>query len=350
MRFTRRRFLAGIAAGSLIPAGALAQPRREVVDGAGRKVTIPARVERVYAAGPPASVLAFAVAPDRLIGWTSPFRDYERPFVAPKYADLPTLGRLTGRGNTANVEVVIAARPDLIVDYGAITATYASLADRVQAQTGIPYALLDGDFDRTADSVEQFGRIVGEEKRAADLARYTRETIADVAGRVARIPPAERPRVYYGRGPRGLNTGLTGSINVESIEQVGAVNVAAELGRGGLVQVSVEQILRWNPDVIVTIDPSFFAAVRRDPLWREIAAVKSGRVYLAPNAPFGWIDFPPSINRLIGLRWLCRVLYPEAFPEDLRPAVRDFYARMYHQTPSEAQLDALLASVRPQPA
>lgn len=61
-----------------------------------------------------------------------------------------------------------------------------------------------------------------------------------------------------------------------------------------------------------------------------------------PNVPFGWIDFPPSINRLIGLRWLARILYPDAFPEDLRPIVRDFYTRCYHQTPSEAQLDVLL--------
>jgi iron complex transport system substrate-binding protein len=347
VRRARRRFLAGLAALPLAPR-TLAQARREIVDSAGRKVALPARVDRVYAAGPPASVVAFAVAPDKLIGWTSHFRDYERPFVAPKYADLPALGRLTGRGNTANVEVVIAARPDLIFDYGSVRPTFASLADRVQAQTGIPYVLLDGDFDRMADSIEEFGRIVGEEKRGSELAAYARETVADIARRLATIPPARRPRVYYGRGPRGLDTGLAGSINMESIEQVGAVNVAAELGRGGLVQVSVEQVLRWNPDVVVTIDPNFFASVRRDPLWREIAAVKSGRVYLAPNAPFGWIDFPPSINRLIGLRWLCRVLYPEAFPEDLRPAVRDFYARIYHQTPTDAQLDALLASVRPQ--
>ena len=59
--------------------------------------------------------------------------------------------------------------------------------------------------------------------------------------------------------------------------------------------------------------------------------------------PFGWIDFPPSINRLIGLRWLARILYPQAFPEDLRPIVRDFYTRCYHQTPTEAQLDQLAA-------
>jgi iron complex transport system substrate-binding protein len=113
------------------------------------------------------------------------------------------------------------------------------------------------------------------------------------------------------------------------------------------VQVSIEQVLLWNPDVIVTIESNFHAAARTHPQWRDLPAVKAGRVYLAPTLPFGWIDSPPSINRLIGLRWLARILYPDAFPEDLRPIVRDFYTRCYHQTPTDAQLDQLLRQPAP---
>ena len=342
----RRRLLALGAALALAPA-ARAQQGRTLTDDAGRRVTVPAGVTRIYAAGPPASVLAFAVAPDRLIGWTTPFRPAERPYVAPKYADLPTLGRLTGRGNTANVEVVLAAKPDLIVDYGAVTPTFASLADRVQQQTGIPYLLLDGAFDRMAAAIRTVGAVTGETARAEALARYAEETVGDVTRRIARIPPDRRPRVYYGRGPRGLDTGLAGSINVESLERVGRRQCRRGTRAGGLVQVSLEQVLRWNPDVIVTTDPNFAASVRSDPLWRGIAAVRAGRVHLAPGVPFGWIDFPPSINRLIGLRWLARILYPDAFLEDLRPVVREFYTRFYHQAPTDAQLDALVASALP---
>ena len=337
-----RRGLVAAIAGCFLPAFAHGQGRRAHTDGAGRRVELPARVERIYASGPPASILVFAVAPDKLIGWTSAWREAEKPFIAKKYADLPTLGRLTGRGNTANVEVVLGAKPDVIIDYGTVSSTLASLADRVQQQTGIPYLLLDGDFDRMADAIRQVAAISNEEKRGEALARYAQETVADINGRVAKVPAGRRPRVYYGRGPQGLVTGLAGSINVESIEQLGAVNVAAGLGRGGLVQVSIEQVLRWNPDVVLTIDPNFYAVAPAHPLWRELPAIKAGRLHLAPSLPFGWIDFPPSINRLIGLRWLARILYPEAFPEDLRPIVRDFYTRCYHQVPSEAQLDQLL--------
>lgn len=343
----RRQFLRIAAATALYPHSVLPQERRALIDGAGRRITLPGKVNRIYAAGPPASILIFAVAPDKLIGWTSAWRDAERPFIAQRYVDLPTLGRLTGRGNTANVEVVLQAKPDFIIDYGTVSPTLASLADRVQAQTGIPYVLLDGDFNRMADAIREVGRIANEEKRAESLVRYTQETVSDIRQRVARVPASGRPRVYYGRGLQGLNTGLAGSISAEFIEQMGAVNVAAELGKGGLVQVSIEQVLRWNPDVVVTIDPNFHAVARVHPTWRELPAIKAGRFHLAPNVPFGWIDFPPSVNRLIGLRWLARILYPAVFPEDLRPIVRDFYSRCYHQTPSEAQLDQLLGPSTP---
>jgi iron complex transport system substrate-binding protein len=341
----RRRLIAAAAAACVAPL-ARAQAR-EFVDDAGRRVAVPARSARVFAAGPPASVLVFAVAPDALLGWTTAFRPDERPFVDARYADLPTLGRLTGRGNTANVEVVLAARPDLVVDYGSVTPTFASLADRVQSQTGIPYVLLDGSFDRMAAAIRAFGKLAGLDSSAESLAGYAEQTVADITRRVAAIPSTARPRVYYGRGPRGLDTGLAGSINVESLERVGAINVAAELGRGGLVQVSVEQVLRWDPEVIITTDPNFDVAVRKDPVWQGVSAVRKGRIHLAPAVPFGWIDFPPSLNRLIGLRWLVRVLYPDVFPEDLRPAVRDFYGRFYHRVPDDSQIDMLLASVRP---
>ena len=299
---------------------------------------IPANVSRVYAAGPPASILLFALAPDTLVGWTSAFRANERPFVPERYADLPVLGRLTGRGNTANPETVLAARPDIVFDYGTVNDTYASLADRVQSQTGVPYLLIDGSFDRMGDAFELLGDIVGRRAQGEAFARDARAAVADVAARVARIAPADRPRVYYARGPRGLETGRPGSINVEAIERAGAVNVAGDLGPGGLAQVSIEQVLQWNPDTIVALDPNFLAGIGDNALWRAIAAVRRGRVFAPPGVPFGWIDFPPSVNRLLGLRWLGSAFYPAQFAEPLGPLVADFFERYYHRRPSPEQI------------
>jgi iron complex transport system substrate-binding protein len=158
------------------------------------------------------------------------------------------------------------------------------------------------------------------------------------------VPAARRLSVYYARGPKGLETAARGSINVESLERVGARNVAESLA-GNVSTVSPEQVLAWDPEVIVALDPGFVAAVRADPLWKSVKAVREGRVYLVPQAPFPWVDFPPSVNRLIGLKWLGRILYPDQFPDDLRQETRSFYTLFYQQAPTEAQLDALLAGV-----
>src|SRR5882757_437418 len=111
-RFSLRAVLALLLV--LIAAGAA--QARTVTDSAGRKVEVPDRIERVFAAGPPASILLYMLAPEKMTGWPDPPRAEERPYIAPQYRDLPALGRLTGRGGTANLEVVLKARPDLVLD------------------------------------------------------------------------------------------------------------------------------------------------------------------------------------------------------------------------------------------
>jgi len=338
MSFDRRALLAGLSAALLAPRYARAAT---VADSAGRTVPVPERVERVFPAGPPAAIFLYTLAPELLLGWPRANRPEEREFLLPDVGSRPEVGRITGRGNTANLEVVLALKPELILDVGSVNQTYVSLADRVQQQTGIPYALLDGRFDGIAQGYRTLGALIGRREQGEDFARVTDEMMKTITGRTAVVPNGSRPRVYYARGPRGLETGLGGSINVETIELL-AQNVAGET-RGGLANVSIEQVLLWNPEVIITIDRDFAASVRNDPAWAPVKAVRDGRVHLSPKLPFGWVDFPPCVNRLIGLQWLAKILYPDLFPEDLRALTRDFYARFYHVTPSDQQIDRVLA-------
>jgi iron complex transport system substrate-binding protein len=323
---------------------ALAAPalaERPMLDAAGRYVVVPDRVERVYAAGPPASILVHAINPDKLLGWTRALRPEEARYFQDRYARLPELGRLTGRGNTANVEVLLNARPDLVVDVGATAPVFVSLADRVQQQTGLPYLLLDGRFEAIPETLRAMGHAMGDGAPAARLAEYCERALREVAARVARVPAEKRPRAYYGRGPQGLQTALGGSINAQVMEYLGAKNVAGTT-RGGLSVVSMEQVLAWNPETIFTSDPNFYREVWGDPRWASVAAVRAKRVYLSPHLPFGWFDFPPGPNRIIGLYWAGKILYPDLFPEDLRAKTAEFYRLFYHRTPDAAQLDALL--------
>lgn len=313
-----------------------------VMDGAGRMVTVPPRTERVFPAGPPAAIQHYTLQPRSLLGWPRANRSAELPYLDPAIGARAEIGRLTGRGNTTNLEVLLALKPDLILDIGSVARTFVEVADRVAAQTGIPYALLDGRLDKLVESYRLHGQLTGETARAEELARACDDVIRTCRARIATVPTEKRPRVYYARGPRGLDTGLGGSINVETIEFMGAVNVAGGV-RGGLATVSLEQVLIWNPEVIITIDQDFAASVRSDPSWAAIAAVREGRVHLSPRLPFGWVDFPPAVNRVPGLWWLGKILYPTLFPEDLTAITRDFYGRFYHRVPDDAQIAHVLA-------
>src|SRR5207244_12515952 len=154
----RRDVMAGLAASLLLPGRAHAA---NVTDGAGRSVAVPARVERVFPAGPPAAIVLYTLAPDLLLGWPRANRPDEREFLLPDIGGRPEVGRITGRGNTANLEVVLSLKPDLILDIGSVNATYVSLADRVQEQTKIPYTLLDGRFEGIPLSYRTHGALIG---------------------------------------------------------------------------------------------------------------------------------------------------------------------------------------------
>lgn len=326
----------------LLPAPASAQERL-VQDATGRAVAVPAAVERVFAAGPPASIFVYALAPETLLGWTRQPTPEEAALLPPAYAALPTAGRLTGRGGSANLEAVMALAPDLIVDVGSTTPTYVDLALRVQQQSGIPALLFGGRLEETAETFRALGRALGRPERGAELAGWIEAEVAEIRERIAALPEQGRPRVYYARGPAGLETALSGSINVEVLDLLGVVNVAGDaLGRGGLASVSLEQVLAWDPEVIVTVDDRLPETIRDEPLWQRVRAVREGRVFLAPRLPFPWVDFPPGPNRLPGLRWLAGLLYPEAFPEPIEARLRDFYRLFYHREPTRQETAALL--------
>jgi iron complex transport system substrate-binding protein len=344
----RQRPLAVFFAAAIALAPLSVAAQTAFTDDGGRTISLPARVDRVFPAGPPASADLLIVAPEKLIGLTHGLTPAEGAFVPAPVARLPAIGRLTGRGETINLESLKSLAPDLIVDVGYVGDNFVGLANRMQQQTGVPYVLIGGALADTPGTLRKLGTVLGTPARAEALARYAEETLNLLKSRIPNQPQQQRPTIYLARGPRGLEAGTGGSINAEVIEAVGARNVATPAAGGrGLVSVSMEQVLGWRPDFIIANDPAFYAAIWQDPAWQQVPAVREKHVYQAPALPFGWADEPPAANRLIGLRWLAKLLYPALFPEDIRAEARRFYALFYQREPSEKQLDALLARAAP---
>jgi len=179
MSLTRRAMLAASAA-LLVPPAARAA---SITDAAGRAIAIPETVARVFPAGPPAAIMLYTLAPDLLLGWPRANRAEECAFMLPDVCARPEVGRLTGRGNTANLESVLVLKPDLILDVGSTSPTFASLAAHVQEQTGIPYALLDGRWAPRQVIIDQVMRELKVAALASDFG-------ADQHPRPVRIPKA----------------------------------------------------------------------------------------------------------------------------------------------------------------
>jgi iron complex transport system substrate-binding protein len=320
----------------------------DFVDSAERYVALPNQIGRVMAADQSAAVLVYVLAPEKLIGWSRPLSREQRAYIPATFARLPIVGQLSGPAPTAAADAVARLHPDLIIYTGIVSPEAAARADEIQHQTRVPYIVLDGSIQTVPDTLNIVGAMLGVGERGQDLAHDARTAIDGLRGRLLITESTSRPLVYYGLGPDGLETGLAHSEVMTAIDQAGAINVAAHLGIGDLTRVTREQIFQWNPALIIAQQRSFYNALLHSRDWRGLAAVAQKRVYLAPSDPFGWIDNPAGVNRIIGLPWLSSLCYPAVYQEDLRATVRDFYDKFYRIKLTDKQLDALVRSAEAQ--
>ena len=339
--------LAGGAVAAELPSG-----KQVVEDATGRRVTMPnsTKIRKVYPAGPPAAVLLFTLAPEKLAGWTIGLDDAQKALLPESVRGLPKVGRLSGKGSTANVEEVLKSGVDMVLDVGTVSGSSHALAKDTAERTGLPTLLMDGTFDKLPATYRTLGRVLGCEKRGEELASYLERNLSEIRDGLAQVPAGPRPRVYYGRGPKALDTAVAGSVNAEALERAGLDNVAKAAGpRGAVVPVSPEDLLVWNPELILTIEAPAFEHVKSDPVFHTLAAVKTGQVYLSPGRPFGWIDYPPSVNRLLGVFWLTHLLYPTIFHGDLAAKVAEFHKVVYQRALAPAELADLMKGLQKKP-
>jgi iron complex transport system substrate-binding protein len=324
---------------------------RIVTDMAGRQVEVPAQIHRVLCMSPSGTVLIYTLDPELLLGWNYTPDAGERAYLPEPYRDLPTIGGWFGKDTTGNLEKIMQTHPDVLIS---MDDTYSiALAERVQGQTHIPVFILDSRLEHLPEAYEKAGELLGSAPRAAELAAECRRTLNEIRKKVASIPQDKRRRYYYAEGPRGLETEPGGSMHVEALNFVGGVDEATGLpGQTGYGRspVSMEQVLLWNPEIVIsardhtTSASEFYKTVWTDSTWQLVAAVRNREVYETPQYPFSWLDRPPSVNRIMGIKWLANLFYPEIFRYDMRQETRHFYETFYHLRLSEAQLDELLST------
>ncbi len=267
----------------------------EVTDATGRVVTVPDRIDRVLPAGPPAAVLLAAIAPGQMVGFSLPIAEPARAALAPAAARLPQVPRLTAKQDaTAAIQPL---HPDLIIDYGTVSPRYKQLAQETQQRTGVPTLLFDGALDQIPQVARTLGKLLHQQTQAEAVARFA-ETILALP-----VPADVHPRVFYARGADGMLAAAPDSDVTAVFSRLGW-HVVAPDGTGTFRSTSLEAIRALDPDIIILSDPAMQDALAHSEAWGSLRAVREGKAYIAPSTPFGWIEEPPSINRLLGLAWL----------------------------------------------
>ncbi len=321
---------------------------REITDMAGRKVTVPTaeNIKSVFSTGPVAAIFLYMVAPDKLLGWNYELNDVEKSIILDKYQDLPNFGM----GDAVNYEAVIAANPTIAINSGKINDAMVSDCDALSESLGIPVVAVDNELNNSAEAFRFMGELLGVEDHAEELAQYAEQVFTDINA-LSDIPEEKKVSVYFGNGEDSLETAPRGSQHAQILDAINAVNVAdLELGDGSRVQISAEQLLAWDPDVIVVngepkADKSGSSAaedILSNPDYASLKAVQDQKVYGTPNAPFSWVDRPAGPNRLIGMRWFSALIYPEYIKCDINEEIHKFFDLFYHVDLSDEQLENVL--------
>lgn len=321
-----------------------------VTDMEGHTVAVPDAPARIYTLSPPDTLLVYAIDPCLLVGWNYPTPGTAAGWLPACAAKLPILGGFFGQGMTPNKEALLAAKPDLVVT-GSMAKPQAAF-NSFFTEAGIPVVAIESATPADyAPALRFLGKVLNRRERADKLADYAEKTLADIQAGLDKIPQDKRVTVYYAEGGDGLYTEGRGSFHTLVLDQAGGVNVhpTPQTRRYGMDKVTMETVLGYAPQVILVQDAKCRDMILASPTWREIPAVKNGRVLLLPDTPFNWFDRPPSFMRLLGVKWLAQAFYPDVFPYDMTKETKEFLKLFLQTDINDATAQALLAGKTAKP-
>lgn len=319
---------------------------RVFTDSTGREVTVPAQIDKVAVSGPLAQIVLFALCPDKLVGVANEWDESAQQYLDEKYYNLPLLGQLYGGKGELNLEMLLSSGAQVVIDVGEAKSTIVEDMNDLQEQTGIPFLHIDAKLVSMDETYTMLGDLLGMTDEARTLADYCRSTY-DKATAIA--AGAEKANLLYITGDTGLNVIARGSYHAEVIDllsnNLAVVDEPSSKGTGN--EVDMEQILNWDPSIVFFAPGSIYSTVADNENWQTIPAIKDGKYYEVPFGPYNWMGFPPSVQRILGMQWMAKVLYPEAADYDMYEVTQTYFQLFYHCDLTIDQYNALVDNSLP---
>lgn len=313
-----------------------ADPARAVTDMAGRKVVLPGRIERVATLGslPVINSFVFTMGEGRrivngLADFNKPHWKYQTVF-APQLAAQPTMQQ---PNREPNLEALLAAKPDVVITM------HRESVERVAA-LGIPVVFLAW---REAEDVKPcmtvLGQVFGKPEVAQRYGAWFDGTVARVQEGLRGVPAEQRPKVLYLQ-PETLSQPRL--IAEWWIPAAGGISVTDDKRKTETRTFTMEQVLLWNPDILLLASPEGLERVRKDPTFAGLKAVKSGQMHLVPVGAHTWSN--RTAEQPLTVLWGAKTFHPQRFASlDIGAETRRFYRDYFGYTLNDAQLAEILS-------
>ena len=319
---------------------------REFTDSTGRTVTLPEDITKIAISGPLSQIYILPLAGDLLVGVSTAYAEDAQSYLPAYLYEKAEIGQLYGGKGEMDLEALLAAAPEVVIDIGEPKKTTAEDLSALTEQTGIPFIHIDATVATAPEAYRILGKLLDREEKAEELAAWCESTYAMIGAMMEKVDAdGARKTLLYCLGDKGVNVIARGSFHAETInfmsENLAVVEDVVSGGAGN--EVDLEQILLWDPDVIIFAPDSCYGDIASSEQWQSAGAVARGEYYKTPSGPYGWLSSPPAVQRYLGMLWLGELLYPGYAEYDLQEKVTEYYRLFYGCDLTDAMYQALTA-------
>lgn len=323
----------------------------EFTDSTGRSVSLPAEITKIAISGPLSQIYILPLAGDMLVGVSNAYAEDAQIYLPEYMQEKIEIGQLYGGKGEMDLEALLAAAPDVVIDIGEAKKTTAEDLSALTDQTGIPFIHIDATVATAPEAYRTLGKLLNREEKAEELALWCESTYEKMAAMMAQVDAdGARKSLLYCLGDKGVNVIAEGSFHAETInmlsDNLAVVEDVVSSGAGN--EVDLEQILLWNPDVIIFAPDSCYEEIAASAQWQSAEAVANGNYYKTPTGPYGWLSSPPAVQRYLGMLWLGLILYPDYIEYDLQQEVTAYYKLFYGCDLTDEMYRSLVADALPE--
>ncbi len=320
-------------------------------DSVGRDVELPNEIKSFIPSGPVAQMMLLALAPERMAALATKISDNQKQYLPTYIPELTYVGQLYGSADV-NRETLAAIGPDVIIDLGEPKKTIVEDMDNMTKQTGVPSIHITATINRCGEAYRTLGKILNCEERANEIAAYCDNVVANMYTTIRTAGNNKVNAIYIsGSDNNSANVIAKSSFHAEVFDLMfnNIAVVDAPSGKGTGNTVNLEQLLTWDPDVLLIGDMATYNKIANgeaDKPWYELKAVKTGNYYGMPDTPYYWFGSPPSVNRLIGIVWMTEMFYDGVggIDYDMKAETVKYYKLFYSHDLTDDEYNTLLSS------